>query len=178
MAGDEAHASVSVNAHHLMLESFDCDAHFMTLPSSIGHNACWRELSLTCRATIAAIRLLLRTRQTHKTDSFELLRTLCRRRCLRDEKESFDQPLRRSLTATPLIVPPRLQSALPVALQDLLGRMRRPSSFSSSSPCSRLELLYGSTMSSVCASNWLSGSASHDWQKHRSHRCWTVVNVL
>ena len=78
VAGDEAHASVSVNAPSSDARILRHDAHYLPLPNSIGHCTCWRELRLTCRATIAAVKLLLQTTQTHKTDktdktdSFEL----------------------------------------------------------------------------------------------------------
>ena len=77
VAGDEAHASVSVNAPSSDARILRHDARLLPLPNSIGHCTCWRELRLTCRATIAAVKLLLQTTQTHKTDSFELI--LCGR---------------------------------------------------------------------------------------------------
>jgi hypothetical protein len=72
VAGDEADAHVSGELPSSDARILRHDAHFLTLPNSIGHLTCWRELSLTCRATIAAIKLPLQTRHTHRTDSFEL----------------------------------------------------------------------------------------------------------
>ena len=75
VAGDEAHASVSVHSPSSDAQILRHDAHSLPLSSSIGHSTWWRELRLTCRATIAAVKLLLQTTKTHKTgktDSFEV----------------------------------------------------------------------------------------------------------
>ena len=147
VAGDEAHASVSVNAPSSDARILRHDAHSLTLPNSIGHCTCWRELRLTCRATIAAVKLLLQTTQTHKTDSFELI--LCGR--CPDTDVVVTRKNRSTMTPTLAKIidrhPTHRATSLTICSprQDSLGRMRRPSSFSSSSPCSWLGMTYGST---------------------------------
>lgn len=136
VAGDEAHASVSVHSPSSDAQILRHDAHSLPLPSSIGHSTWWRELSLTCRATIAAVKLLLQTTQTHKTDSFELI--LCGR--CPDTDVVVTRKNRSTMTPTLAKIIDRHPTHRATSLTRcnllysfLFGSMRWPSPFSSSS---------------------------------------------